>query len=194
MSLPRSVDPNQPVVPVPKVLTSGKDVLMTLVNKNLITKTLTRNRLRRKVFTPRVDCRPGMKLDFRGYIAKHSPTQQSQRPATENSCMKSMLSNILNSIDNGIILLDSKLDGVYSNIKHVFTQETLSYSNVKEVINVDLLTENRIYNFKRIFQRNNVKELTVDLVSFQIVSKIYEYCCGKSLDPDFCLPELEDSM
>ena len=106
-----------------------------------------------------------------------------------------MLSNILNSIDNGIILLDSNLDGIYSNIDHVFTQETLNYSNVRKVIDIDLLTENGIFNFKQIFQKDNVKELTVDLVSFQIVTKIYNYCTEKSSDPfEICLPELEDSI
>jgi hypothetical protein len=160
----------------------------------LITKSLARNRLLRKVITPPADITPRKtKLGFKGYVSRNNSTQPSLQPGTENSIMKSMLSNILNSIDNGIILLDSKLDGVYSNIEHVFTQETLSYSNVREVIDIELLTENGIYNLKRIFQRD-VKELTVDLVSFQIVTKIYEYCKGKSPDLQILLPELEYSI
>jgi signal transduction histidine kinase len=105
-----------------------------------------------------------------------------------------MLSNILGHIDTGIILLDSKLDGVYSNIESVFTQETLQYSNVRELIDVGLVTENGIYNFKRIFLKDNVKELTVDLLSFQIVTKIYDYCRSKSSGPEICLPGLENSI
>jgi hypothetical protein len=160
----------------------------------LITKSLARNRLQRNVISQPSDLSPRIaKLGFKGYVSKNSPTQPNLQPGTENSIMKCMLSNILNSIDNGIILLDSNLDGVYSNTEHVFTQETLSYSNVREVIDIELLTENGIYNFKRIFQKD-VKELTIDLVSFQIVTKIYEYCKEKSLDPQFHLQELECSI
>ena len=96
---------------------------------------------------------------FNSYVnntLKGPPTRESL--PTENSIMKNMLSNILGHIDTGIILLDSKLDGVYSNTESVFPNETLSYSNIRELIDIGLLTENGIYNFKRIFMKDNVKE------------------------------------
>lgn len=176
-----------------KVFLSGKDVFMGIVAKSLVKKCRTENRLQNEA--PRIvrstGTSPGIGCNVYGR-PKGPPTQQSL--STENSIMKSMLSNILGLIDTGIILLDSKLDGVYSNIESVFTQETLQYSNVRELIDVRLVTENGIYNFKRIFLKDNVKELTVDLLSFQIMTKIYEYCRTKSSDPEISLPGLENSI
>jgi hypothetical protein len=195
LSLPIKVELIQLERPKRNDLPLGKDVFMRLADTNLTMKSLTPNRLQRQAITPTVDCVSDTKLGSKGYFSRKTKTELSLQPFTENPVMKSMLSNILNNIDTGIILLDSKLDGFYSNIEHVFTQETLSYSSVREVIDIDLLTENGIYNFKRIFQKDNVKELTVDLVSFQIVTKIYNYCKEKSSDPfEICLPELEDSI
>jgi signal transduction histidine kinase len=176
-----------------KVFLSGKDLFMGFVAKNLVKKYRTTSRLQNKApIIVRSTGTPHSQGSNDHGRPKGIPTQQSL--STENSIVKSMLSNILGHIETGIILLDSKLDGVYSNIESVFTNETLEYSNVRELINVGLVTENGIYNFKRIFLKDNVKELTVDLLSFQIMTKIYDYCRGKSLDPDFGLPGLENSI
>jgi hypothetical protein len=142
-----------------KVFSSGKDVFMGIVAKNFITKCVSPKRMRNKGTPPGIDRSTDTSPGFAGYlnITPKGPRTQNSLPM-KNSIMKSTLSNILGHIDTGIILLDSKLDGVYSNTESVFTNETLSYSHLRELIDIDLLTENGIYNFKRIFMKDNVKE------------------------------------
>jgi hypothetical protein len=142
-----------------KFFPSGKDLIMGGVAKNFIAASARPNRILKKGTTPGIDRSTEISPGFAGYLntTLKGPRTKNSQP-TENSIMKSILRNILGNIDTGIILLDSELDGVYSNIQSVFTNETLSYSHLRELIDIGLLTENGIYNFKRIFMKDKVKE------------------------------------
>jgi signal transduction histidine kinase/CheY-like chemotaxis protein len=142
-----------------KFFPSGKDLIMGGVAKNFIAESARPNRILKKGTTPGIDRSTEISPGFAGYLntTLKGPRAKNSQP-TENSIIESILRNILGNIDTGIILLDSKLDGVYTNIESVFTNETLSYSHLRELIDIGLLTENGIYNFKRIFMKDKVKE------------------------------------
>lgn len=142
-----------------KVFPLGKDLIMAGVAKNFITKCVCPNRILNKGTTPGIYRSTDISPGFAGNLNMTLKGLRTQnRLPTENLIMKSTLRNILGHIDTGIILLDSKLDGVYSNVESVFTNETLSYSHLSELIDIGILTENGIYNFKRIFMKDKVKE------------------------------------
>jgi hypothetical protein len=104
---------------------------------------------------------------------------------------KSIISNIFGLMDNGIIVFDSKLDGIYNNISLVFTQSQVVNTSLGDLINYDLLCQNGMYSITRIFKRNIVQYLLADFQSFLIIKKMYKFCCKKS--PGFHLKEFQKS-
>jgi hypothetical protein len=104
---------------------------------------------------------------------------------------KSIISNIFGLMDNGIIVFDYKLDGIYNNISLVFTQSQVINTSLGDLINYDLLCQNGIYSITRVFKRDIVEYLLADFQSFLIIKKMYKFCCKKS--PGFHLKEFQKS-
>lgn len=85
---------------------------------------------------------------------------------SDSTMLKTGIGNILGLMDNGIIIFDLNLDGIYNNINIVINKDILSTSNLEELLNFEILTSNCMYTLNRVFRRDIVREFIADFQSF----------------------------
>ena len=120
-------------------------------------------------------------------------TRQRSDDSMITGVVMNVISDIISLVDNGIIILDNNLMGIYNNIDALYSKQLIKRSNLDEIFNYELLVNNRVYTFNRIFKKENVTHQTVDFFSFQTILKIYDFC-KKKKGNEWFLVNIENSI
>lgn len=105
---------------------------------------------------------------------------------SESTMIRQGLGNILALMDNGIIIFDVYLEGVYNNISNVLNPDQEN-SNMSELIHFERLFSPKTYSIDNVFRIYVVTELIADYSSILVLQKIYsmtkrrfpEFSCSK---------------
>jgi signal transduction histidine kinase len=108
-----------------------------------------------------------------GIISSIGRADTSRMSMTSESTMiRQGLGNILALMDNGIIIFDVYLEGVYNNISNVLSQDQEN-SNMSELIHFERLFSQAMYSIDNVFRIDVVTELIADYSSLLVLQKIY---------------------
>jgi hypothetical protein len=108
-----------------------------------------------------------------GIISSIGRADTSRMSMTSESTMiRQGLGNILALMDNGIIIFDVYLEGVYNNISNVLNQDQEN-SNMSELIHFERLFSPAMYSIDNVFRIDVVTELIADYSSLLVLQKIY---------------------